>query len=87
MELPTVVFVDRWSLYRGALVSLRWPMEQPTVVTIDNWSSYTSGLEGTCFSVFSLLVNCIQMLACNGTGIIKEHMSPSLNAACHSYLQ
>ena len=32
-----VVFVDRWSLYRRALVSLRWPMEQPTVVTIDRW--------------------------------------------------
>ena len=28
-----VVSVDRWSLYRGVLVSLRWPMEQPTVVT------------------------------------------------------
>ena len=34
----TVVSVDRWSLYRGARVSLRWPMEQPTVVTIDRWS-------------------------------------------------
>ena len=37
-----VVFVDRWSLYRGALVSLRWPMEQPTVVSIDRWSFCTS---------------------------------------------
>ena len=35
-----VVSVDRWSSYRGALVSLRWPMEQPTVVTIDRWSLY-----------------------------------------------
>ena len=26
MEQPTVVSIDRWSLYRGALVSLRWPM-------------------------------------------------------------
>ena len=39
-----VVFVDRWSLYRGALVSLRWSMEQPTVVSVDRWSFYTSGL-------------------------------------------
>ena len=34
-----VVSVDRWSSYRGALVSLRWPMEQSTVVTVDRWSS------------------------------------------------
>ena len=39
-----VVSVDRWSLYRGASVSLRWPMEQPTVVSIDRWSFYTRGL-------------------------------------------
>ena len=39
-----VVFVDRWSLYRGALVSLRWLMEYPTVVTIDRWPFYTSDL-------------------------------------------
>ena len=38
MEQPTVVTIDRWSLYRGAFVSLRWPMEQPTVVTTDRWS-------------------------------------------------
>ena len=44
MEHPTVVSVDRWSLYRGALVSPRWPMEQPTVVSVDRWSFYTSGL-------------------------------------------
>ena len=39
-----VVSVDRWSLYRGALVSLRWPMEQPTVVSIDRWSLYRGAL-------------------------------------------
>ena len=38
-----VVFVDRWSLYRSALESLRWSMEQPTVATIDRWSFYTRG--------------------------------------------
>ena len=35
-----MVFVNRWSLYRGAVVTLKWPMEQPTVVTIDRWSLY-----------------------------------------------
>ena len=44
MEQPTVVSVDRWSLYRGALVSLRWPMEQPTVVSVDRWSLYKGAL-------------------------------------------
>ena len=39
-----VLFVDRWSLYRGALVTLRWPMEQPTVVSVDWWPFYTGGL-------------------------------------------
>ena len=39
-----VVSVDRWSLYRGALVSLKWPMEQPTVVTTDKWSLYRGAL-------------------------------------------
>ena len=32
-----VVSVDRWSLYRGALVELKWTMSQPTVVSIDRW--------------------------------------------------
>ena len=36
-----VVSVDRWSLYRGVLVSLRWPMNQPTVVTVDRGDLYT----------------------------------------------
>ena len=36
-------FVDRWSLYRSAVVSLRWPMELPAVVTIDRWSLNTRG--------------------------------------------
>ena len=40
-----VVSVDRQSLYRGALVSLKWPMKQPKVVAIDRWSFYTSGLQ------------------------------------------
>ena len=31
-------------LYKGVVVSLRWPMEQPIVVTIDRWSLYASGL-------------------------------------------
>ena len=34
MDQLTVVYVDRWSLYRGALVPLRWPMEKSTEVTI-----------------------------------------------------
>ena len=33
-----VVSVDGWSLYRGALVPLRWPMEHPKVVSIDRWA-------------------------------------------------
>ena len=43
-----VVTVDRWSLYRGALVSLslRWPTVQPTalLVTVDRWSLYRGAL-------------------------------------------
>ena len=35
LDQVMVVSVDRWSLYRGTLVSLRWSMEQPTVVSID----------------------------------------------------
>ena len=34
-----MVAVDRWSLYRGASVSLKWPMDQNTVVSIDRWFS------------------------------------------------
>ena len=40
MEQPTVVSADKWSLHRGAVVSLRWSMGQPTVVTTDRWSFY-----------------------------------------------
>ena len=39
-----VVSVDRWSLYRGTIVHLKWAMTQPTVVSIDRWSLYASGL-------------------------------------------
>ena len=39
-----VVSVDRWSLYRGALVQLKWTMNQPTMVSIDRWSLYGSDL-------------------------------------------
>ena len=39
-----VVSVYRWSLYRGALVQLKWTMSQPTMVSIDRWSLYASGL-------------------------------------------
>ena len=28
-----MVSVDRWSLYRGALVQLKWTLSQPTVVS------------------------------------------------------
>ena len=35
-----MVFLDRWSLYRGVLVSLRWSMDQPAVVFVDRWSLY-----------------------------------------------
>ena len=40
MEQPAVVSVDRWSLYGGRVVSLRWSMEQPAVVSVDRWSLY-----------------------------------------------
>ena len=33
-----MVSVDRWSLYKGALVQLKWTMSQPTVVSADRWS-------------------------------------------------
>ena len=33
-----VVSVDRWSLYGGILVQLKWTMNQPAVVSIDRWS-------------------------------------------------
>ena len=39
-----VVFADKWSLYRGALVALRWSVEQPTVASIGRWSFYANGL-------------------------------------------
>ena len=32
------VSVDRWSLNRGVLVSLRWSTEQTTVASVDRWS-------------------------------------------------
>ena len=35
-----VVSVDRWSMYGGALVQLKWAMHQPTMVSMDMWSSY-----------------------------------------------
>ena len=38
MEQAKVVSIDKWSLYKGTLVSLRWPMEQATVVSIDRRS-------------------------------------------------
>ena len=44
MEQPTVVSVDRLSLCRGALASLRWPMEQSAVVSVDRWSLYRDTL-------------------------------------------
>ena len=40
-----VVSVDRWSLYRGAVVSLKWSVDQPTVVSVDRWSFHTGGLQ------------------------------------------
>ena len=59
MEQPTVVSVDRWSLYRGELVSLRWPIEQRTVVTVDRWSCYSSSLVERfhCMSLYLVLVS------------------------------
>ena len=39
-----VVSADRWSLYRGASVQLKWTMSQPTVVSTHRWSLYASGL-------------------------------------------
>ena len=44
MEQPTEVTIDRWSLYRSAVLSLKWPMEQSTEVTTDRWSFYTNGV-------------------------------------------
>ena len=40
----TVVSVDRWSLYGGASVKVKWTINQPAVVSIDRWSLYASGL-------------------------------------------
>ena len=56
-----VTFVDRWSLCRGVLVSLTWPMEQPTVVAIvDICSFYASdlktGLTVVALNLFLLFV-------------------------------
>ena len=39
-----VVSVDRWSMYGGALVQLKWTMSQSTVVSMDKWSIYASSL-------------------------------------------
>ena len=39
-----VVSVDRWSLYRGVLVQLKWTMDQPIMISIDRWSLNVSGL-------------------------------------------
>ena len=44
MDQVIVVSVEVLSLYRGALVQLKWTMNQPTVVSIDRWSLYASGL-------------------------------------------
>ena len=40
-----VTSVDRWSLYRGASVQLKWTMSQPTVVSTHRRSLYASGLQ------------------------------------------
>ena len=37
------ISVDRWSLYEGALLQLKWTIGQPTAVFIDRWSLYASG--------------------------------------------
>ena len=39
-----VVSVDRWSLYRGASVQLKWTIDQPTVASIDRWFLNASGI-------------------------------------------
>ena len=39
-----MVSVDRWSLYGGALIQLKWTMSQSTEVPIDRGSFYASGL-------------------------------------------
>ena len=41
-----VISVDRWSLFRGALVQLNWAMNQSTVASVYRWSLYASGLTG-----------------------------------------
>ena len=43
-----MVSVDRWSLYRGALVRLKGTMSQATVVSIDRWSLYVTDLFTVC---------------------------------------
>ena len=50
-----VVSVDRWSLYGGALVQLKWTMNQPTVVSIDRWS-YLQVVFNTGFTVHEVLL-------------------------------
>ena len=59
MEQATVVSIDRWSLYRGTLVSLRWPKEQTTVVSIDRWS-----LRQVRFTVLQNRANILQYSVC-----------------------
>ena len=39
-----VVSVDRWSLYGGTLIQLKWTIDQLTVASIDRWSLNASGL-------------------------------------------
>ena len=54
-----VVFVDRWVLYRGTLVSLRWPMKPSIVVTIDRWYFFTNGLYDRFAVLWSTVISRI----------------------------
>ena len=49
------VSVDRWSLFRCALVSLKWHMDPSTVVFMDRWSSLGQ------FTLYSRTVSAVHL--------------------------
>ena len=79
-----VVFVDRWSLYRGALVSLKWPMKQPTNVTIARWPFNTSGFK-TGFTVHTYIA--LRHTVSNGMHVLLAVCIFLLGVQCSLFLE
>ena len=77
MEQPTMVTVDRWSSYRGALVSLRWPMEQPPVVTAQ------VVLIQRCFSITEVAHGAATSDHCRQVVLIQKCIIVSLKWPMH----